>query len=57
MVRGLTAYTLHQYYCKQNGVEEVFLQADLGDDYAIEFYRSTGTTPESVVHFYYPLHM
>ncbi|GEO05212.1 hypothetical protein AAE02nite_28760 [Adhaeribacter aerolatus] len=42
-------------YCKQIGVEEVFVQADEVDDYALEFYRSTGGIAEKVVHFNYPL--
>ncbi|TGK38445.1 GNAT family N-acetyltransferase [Leptospira gomenensis] len=42
-------------YCEDAGVEEVFVQADLIDDYALDFYRSTGATSEQVVHFYYPL--
>ncbi len=42
-------------YCKEIGVEEVFVQADLEDDYALEFYRSTGAIAEQVVHFNYPL--
>jgi aminoglycoside 3-N-acetyltransferase I len=44
-------------YCQLNGFEEVFVQADKVDDYAIEFYRSTNiTNEEQVVHFYYSLH-
>jgi aminoglycoside 3-N-acetyltransferase I len=42
-------------YCKEIGVEEVFVQADEVDDYAIEFYTSTGARNENVRHFYYPL--
>lgn len=42
-------------YCKEMGMEEVFVQADEVDDYALDFYRSTGATSEKVVHFYYPL--
>ncbi|XDD42962.1 GNAT family N-acetyltransferase [Leptospira sp. WS60.C2] len=42
-------------YCKERGMEEVFVQADVVDDYAIDFYKSTGGHPEDVVHFYYPL--
>ncbi|TGL51096.1 GNAT family N-acetyltransferase [Leptospira meyeri] len=42
-------------YCKKMGAEEVFVQADMVDDYALEFYRSTGGSPEDVVHFTYPL--
>jgi aminoglycoside 3-N-acetyltransferase I len=42
-------------YCKEIGIEEVFVQADEVDAHAIEFYRSTGGKPEKVVHFNYPL--
>lgn len=42
-------------YCKAIGVEEVFVQADEVDEYALDFYHSTGATAEKVVHFYYPL--
>lgn len=42
-------------YCKETGIEEVFLQAELVDDYALDFYRSTGAKEELVVHFNYPL--
>ncbi|PJZ38422.1 AAC(3)-I family aminoglycoside 3-N-acetyltransferase [Leptospira levettii] len=42
-------------YCKEKGMEEVFVQADLADDYALDFYKSTGGRAEDVVHFYYPL--
>jgi aminoglycoside 3-N-acetyltransferase I len=42
-------------HCKSEGVEEVFVQADLADDYALDFYRSTGGVPEDVVHFTYGL--
>lgn len=44
-------------YCKRIGVEEVFVQADLADTHAVEFYHSTGATAEDVIHFYYPLNM
>jgi aminoglycoside 3-N-acetyltransferase I len=37
------------------GAEEVFVQADDADLHAIEFYRSSGGTPEKVTHFNYPL--
>jgi aminoglycoside 3-N-acetyltransferase I len=43
-------------YCRQQGFEEVFVQADKVDDYAVEFYRKTKpTNEEQVVHFYYTL--
>lgn len=43
-------------YCRQKGFEEVFVQADKVDKYAIDFYRSTKPTEEEqVVHFYYKL--
>jgi len=41
--------------CRLLGFKEVFVQADLVDAHALEFYRSIGGTAESVVHFYYPL--
>lgn len=41
-------------YCRQKGFEEVFVQADKVDGYALDFYRSTQpTNEEQVVHFYY----
>lgn len=42
-------------YCQKTGVEEVFVQADEIDQYAVDFYRSTGAVGEKVIHFYYPL--
>lgn len=49
LIQGINAY------CKDLGVEEVFVQADLVDDYALDFYRATGGMAEDVVHFTYPL--
>ncbi|MES2617390.1 MAG: GNAT family N-acetyltransferase [Bacteroidota bacterium] len=43
-------------YCNENGFEEVFVQADRVDDYALAFYRKTmPTAEEDVSHFYYTL--
>jgi len=43
-------------YCRMEGYEEVFVQADKVDDYALDFYRSSSpTTEEQVVHFSYQL--
>jgi len=43
-------------FCRQKGYEEVFVQADKVDGYAIDFYRSTKPTDEEqVVHFTYNL--
>ncbi len=42
-------------YCKDIGAEAVMVQADEVDDYAIEFYRSTGGVGQNVVHFDYVL--
>lgn len=43
-------------YCQKQGFEEVFVQADKIDDYAIDFYHKTKpTAAEEVVHFYYSL--
>jgi len=43
-------------HCKDLGYEEVFVQADKVDDYALDFYRKTKPTEEEdVSHFYYNL--
>jgi aminoglycoside 3-N-acetyltransferase I len=43
-------------YCKKEGFDEVFVQADRIDDYALDFYRMTKpTNEEDVIHFYYSL--
>ena len=43
-------------YCREQGYEEVFVQADKVDDYALDFYRLTKpTAEEDVSHFYYTL--
>ncbi len=44
-----------QEYCTALGIPEVFVQADLEDQHALEFYRATGGTAESVIHFTYNL--
>jgi len=52
--RKLIAFT--KEYCREKGFEEIFVQADKVDDYAIDFYRSTmPTTEEQVIHFNYSL--
>ena len=40
-------------YCKKAGVEAVMVEAEEPDEYAIEFYRSTGATGKKTVHFEY----
>lgn len=42
-------------YSKTIGAEAVMVQADKADDYAIEFYHSTGAAAEEVIHFEYVL--
>lgn len=43
-------------YCAHHNFEEVFVQADKADGYALDFYRSTlPTKEEEVVHFSYTL--
>lgn len=43
-------------YYKNKGFEEVFVQADRIDDYAVDFYRKTNPSKEEeVLHFYYKL--
>lgn len=43
-------------YCQSKGFEEVYVQADKADDYALDFYRKTNPSEEEdVSHFYYLL--
>jgi aminoglycoside 3-N-acetyltransferase I len=43
-------------YCSEKGFEEVFVQAETADDYAVDFYRKTKPTGElGVAHFFYKL--
>lgn len=42
-------------YCAGLGLKEVFVQADLEDQHALDFYQATGGIAESVVHFSYEL--
>lgn len=52
--KKLIAFT--QDYCKKKRFEEVFVQADKVDDYALDFYgRTKPTKEEQVVHFSYNL--
>lgn len=52
--KRLIAETIRFY--KMKGFEEVFVQADKVDEYAIEFYRKTNpSVEEDVAHFYYKL--
>ncbi len=52
--KKLIAFTTD--FCKQKGFEEVFVQADVVDDYALDFYRSTvPTKEEQVIHYSYNL--
>ena len=44
-----------QEYCKNLGMKEIFVQADVADQYAIDFYAKTGGIPERVIHFSYDL--
>lgn len=39
--------------CNSKGEREFFLQADIDDQHALDFYRSTGGVAESVIHFTY----
>lgn len=42
-------------YSKDNEFDELFVQAEVIDDYAVEFYKSTGGNPEIVVSFSYKM--
>ncbi|TAE47751.1 MAG: GNAT family N-acetyltransferase [Bacteroidetes bacterium] len=52
--KKLIAFTLE--YCRNQGIEELFVQAEKADDHAISFYRMTqATREEQVIHFSYTL--
>lgn len=52
--KKLIAYFIQ--YCKEKSFKEVFVQAEEGDDHAIEFYRATKPTREAkAIHFTYVL--
>ena len=40
-------------YCANLRFKEVFVQADLEDQHALDFYQATGSIVENVVHFSY----
>ncbi|MDF2437595.1 MAG: GCN5-related N-acetyltransferase [Bacteroidota bacterium] len=40
-------------YSKSINADAVMVQADIADEHAIEFYRSTGATGQKVIHFDY----
>jgi aminoglycoside 3-N-acetyltransferase I len=42
-------------YCKKRGDREIFVQADLVDQHAMDFYQATGGQTERVVHYNYSL--
>lgn len=51
---GRKLITALNAYCKTEGIEEVFVQADKVDQHALDFYRSTPVSAESeVVQFSY----
>lgn len=42
-------------YCKEQGYKVFFVQADLADQHAMDFYQATGGQAERVVHYSYAL--
>lgn len=44
-----------QEEARRQNAEEIFVQAELADMHALEFYRKTGASEEPVVHFTYTL--
>lgn len=42
-------------YGKENGIEEVFVQAEAADEDALKFYKACSGVSQPVVHFTYPL--
>jgi aminoglycoside 3-N-acetyltransferase I len=41
-------------HCIQANIREIFVQADLPDKHAIDFYLRNGGIPENVIHFSFP---
>lgn len=52
---GKTLIAANNSYCTTIGAEAVMVQADEVDDYAIDFYHSTGAIGQKVIHFDYLL--
>jgi aminoglycoside 3-N-acetyltransferase I len=44
---------LRKIICDKGDIE-IFLQADIGDVFAIDFYKKNGGVPENVIHFSFP---
>jgi|SRR6185312_5765769 len=44
-----------QNCCIELGHAEIYIQADIEDQHAIDFYKATGGHPEKVIHFTYDL--
>jgi aminoglycoside 3-N-acetyltransferase I len=42
-------------YCRQNGINLMFVAASEEDEHALDFYHSTGGKAEKVVHFNYSI--
>ncbi|MFA5834164.1 MAG: GNAT family N-acetyltransferase [Bacteroidota bacterium] len=42
-------------YCTGLGIKEIFVQADVVDQHALDFYKATGGVAENVIHFSYSL--
>lgn len=42
-------------FCRKKGYQELFIQADVQDSHAIDFYNKIGGAPESVMHFSFTL--
>lgn len=51
---GRQLITVLKEYCKEGG-REIYVQADIEDQHAIDFYKATGGYPENVIHFSYDL--
>ncbi|MEO6130740.1 MAG: GNAT family N-acetyltransferase [Saprospiraceae bacterium] len=42
-------------YCRQLGHREIFVQADIDDQHALDFYKATGGQPANVIQYSYGL--
>jgi aminoglycoside 3-N-acetyltransferase I len=50
---GKMLLTYLKEYCKEKGIKQIFVAANEEDEYALEFYHSSGGRPENVIHFNY----
>lgn len=53
--KGIGRQLIHELrtYCKRLGYREIFVQAHMEDQHALDFYQATGAEAESIMHYVY----